>query len=1532
MEDSNDALKTDAFDVAISTRLKKLLERLLNTLFETFYTIYKSSSSNIRAEGSKNKFYIHLARMILLTLQLLSLIFPPTLPSWESYHWFSSLISYTRFDYLFMTLSIGVIFLYIAAGAVVVPCLFLAYLYIKLYHKKPVKPTNYRITLSLGLKFTRVYAYLPFLCVFFATFKLWLLPENTLFEYDDADTSLIHAQYYGEFTLVLIVLLVALCLFQVMFLYDQYISKAKYDIGTRAHSKLEVFQVLSILVIAGNHFWIHENYPVAHFFITLVLASALSVGYVYYLPYFNVFLNFTHSAAYLTLSWGAFAQIWSYALDNGTMGFGLIVIVTPCLYLLLWEIVKRRVKLIDKSYINLESYGSLWLYELPTRLLVQEYLNIYKKEPEQALMIKEDINSLFRGMAKNYSNKKYVGLWEFAFTYSILKQDNLARIKLSQCRRAAFELEGSFHQYKYSKEIELAFHAYHEEVDFLKFRTMYEKALKFDEKCCDAQLQFWTELACEDLQIEKLEDLGYKLEKVVKKSRKLSKLLIKKYPSNQLALKLFGSFLLEVYNDSNKGNELVSRAEHEKQQFEKKMQTLGEKFNYFDNNNGILIVSGNPENFGNIESMNHIASNTLAIPIRFGLSMNISVFVPPPMNVASIHNKAMQNFILQCKTTEVGLPFSSFFIDYSSFIVEVFLQVRCVALDSYPFFIAAFKKNTKDREVILFDVEGFIISSTRGFAILTGYSDQPMNLKGVYAEMVLPTFNKLRKTYKPEQVIDYVLAGTVNKIFLKFHNHVAGSVTFSLLLATGNEEEKESWLSSMPEVTGFDELIGQEIPAAKEYTAPTYEKKGILKPPRMKSNKDCNVKFDLNPQVSYINETDFKPGKKIIGKEKDATSIQKPKVELEEIHDEEEEDKENTDKPDLVQNSAPVISNSKLIDLKDLDLIAPESYEDPNNLSSASGISGISGEIINIQQEPRKGTSIASSSNSSNASFTSSAVAQILLTGVNRSMFRFKVSFFITTVVVNMAILSMVIYMSVVAGQFQEKVVVKDVTQRRILNSYLALEGRNLYLSAVNYEISDTYETISNNMKADVESYADIVNRASKRLKTWPKGKYRDMYYNSEFMRFKLNDDIIVAETDNLMDLMRNMIEEGNILSATDASNIDNQNPSFFYLLRNGHSETLSALNESIYVLKSEERSMLTSVLNIVLILAVFAICLLIICLIVVLIPTLLSVEYSNQTVWSLFINLPLELIQEMRSRCEERLEQTHGCEPQLLTNIRVFKSLASREKVKAKAKWPRIICKMSIYYASSFLFFILFYFKGFLVYDNLLYTKPIVVDWAGQRVLAVNMVFFWLQEIKHHNQTWSYYNVIPYMRSAISLECELDKAIENLRWAEYYLLYGSVAYLGKSQSHKDLLLDKGCDIAECGFLERGLHSGIEDYIEDVSYARDLILSGQDVSIEDIRAQMKALLQLSTELRDKYISDIGSILDDTTLLIIGLTVAYIVFVLFLYFFVYIPGLNVIQREITSIWTLGRLIPIAHRAKILRTLKNNKLLNKAEKDE
>ena len=199
---------------------------------------------------------------------------------------------------------------------------------------------------------------------------------------------------------------------------------------------------------------------------------------------------------------------------------------------------------------------------------------------------------------------------KFLFAFSLLKDEGLARVKLIKVS-SGLDIEGSYLYYKYLRVTDDFSKVYLEEVDYVKFRRLYDQAIKEDKKTCHVQVEFWKELSLEKPNVLNLETIAYKLHDLLKKSKKTLKKVTSEYSNNQLALRLYGTFLLEVYNDIIKGNDLLSKAEHAKKQQELRNAANYEKFSHFDDSNGIMLISAQPDTIGQIISINQPASEIL---------------------------------------------------------------------------------------------------------------------------------------------------------------------------------------------------------------------------------------------------------------------------------------------------------------------------------------------------------------------------------------------------------------------------------------------------------------------------------------------------------------------------------------------------------------------------------------------------------------------------------------------------------------------------------------------------------------------------------------------------------------------------------------------------------------------------------------------------------------------------------------------------------------------------------------------------------
>lgn len=965
-----------ANDKSLSQRLSDFLRKLLHTFFDIFYVQYKASNLQVRQYSKQRQKLYHTFNMLLYTLQLVSLVFPPTVPEWQSFKLFSDIVSIIRGDFLLVKLNLGLACYIIALALTLIPFFSLIILYIKSLKKLAFDINNYKLTLTACLAFIKNVSFIPFLCIFTAMQRYEIV--GSVPQYQNASSVSFPIPYVGISSIGFVVVLVFLALVENTFQYQQFLTKSSSGIYSRAHSKIEALKLLLSTALVFSHFYLQDTQNAIHLLISFLIGFILWGLYSLYLPFYQIFTNFTHSSAYLVVMWVSLVELFSKVLQNSTMVFVLIVFVSPCLVIIQWDLLHRRKEYIAKEF-NKRIIGldNIYKCELLIRNYSEEYLKASKMVEKETEMIKlkNDIFKIFKYMKKRFLQSNIQAVWEFIFAFTLLKDEGLARVKLSGTA-SVFDIEGSYLYYKYCRFLDDFSEDYLEEVDFVKFRKTYEKATRQDKKTSQLQFEFWKELSSEKPNVGNLEKIAYKLHDNLKKCKRTLKKVTLQYPNNQLALKLYGTFLLEVYNDNMKGNELLSKAEHEKKQQEMRSMGNYEKFNYFDDNNGIIIISGERDNLGNITSINRPASEILRLSENFAISMNIANFIPPPINIARVHNKALARFLINSQTTTVGLPFTSYFIDSMGYLVEVYLQVRCVALNDCPFFLAGIKKSNLPREIILYDGDT-ILFNTRGFSILVGYSDTETCLKGCQLSSIVKDFPKFYKNKNQTDVYKYMIPQTVNFISMKFFDIKINNYTFKYLIASDNQDEISTW--NTQQAQKFSDLNELKSFVTTKLNDTTPVKKGILKVSQAKKN--LNVKFNIEPEIFYINETDFRPGKSPVGKVKDAAVVKAP-VKGKTPESLEDLDKDQGDEKD---------KNVEILDLKDLKSGVLRKKDEDGEEDNENG-------EIDANSIKKSGASIASSAQSSNASFTSSLEAQSLLSGVTASMKSFKIAFFLTVI------------------------------------------------------------------------------------------------------------------------------------------------------------------------------------------------------------------------------------------------------------------------------------------------------------------------------------------------------------------------------------------------------------------------------------------------------------------------------------------------------------------------------------------------------
>ena len=1511
-EDLKSILESDD----LRTKVKSVLSTLLTTLFRCFYLSYKEFHTRSRFDVLRSRYLIWVAGIAVYSLQLLSLTYPPDIEGWSSFRWWVYFASLTRLDFVLVMLGLGAIGYYLLLAIVMAPVLLFVVFFLARNRKGDGRLYYFICLLSKGLK---TLIHLPGLCLFLAVLKYSAAPQRTAWEYIDADAGQLDLAGFGLISVIFIVILTVWVFIETCLDYDLVYSRRQAVMTARAHSKVEVAALLGVTCAAISHFYLQEAYHAIHLVLCTVIGGTLVFLYLFYIPFFNQFTNFLYGMSYFVLGWGGLVQLLGMSLSSCTTAFVLTVSIPLVFCYIYWDLLDRRTKQIQKTYVGkFVLLPSPYLAELAVRFVAFEYLQ-QKQEKKINAKLKETLRDLYIRMTAKFDNSKFSAICEFVYVYSILNHEGLARLKLSKARNCSFDFESDYNQYRFGQLLEEHSKQEYEEVHYVRFRDLYDTAKKADEDACMQQLDFWSELGMEVPVVKTIESMGLRLFFAIHKARKLSKRLLKRFPQNYLALKLFGSFLQEVYNDTEKGQELFGRGLNEEKQLSQKPAGVSERFSYFDESNGILLISGNPEVVGTISYINSQACKLLGVPARLALAMNISTFLPSYVIDMRNHNKALLRFLATCSSYEVAVPKSLFLVDSAGFLMEVYIQLRCMVLDHDPFFIVVLKGVTNAREMALFDEDNVIQAHTRSFPLKVGFADDMSSMKGCTMRQAFVDFDQLKDSHALGEMFTYLIPNTVNEILGRFIDIVVVTTTMHAMQVTSSPEEAQTWEEGEP--VNFQDLV-QSVPQSAEPQdseepdlPQTQLKHGILRAPKAPKKK-VHITFNLNPEVREIEITDFAPGKQIAGKMKDAAPLKKDaeKQQLEvEASREDAKGKVSFEEP----------ATGPILDLKDLtEFNSPEMSATP-----ADQMSRISEMIAPSEGSGQKrgGTSVASSAVSANASFTSSAKAQELLRGVNSAMLRFKISFVLTHLVVIAAVLSMMLYLYFITQRYLDVITITDLSFQRIQVTHMAQKARQLQMIAAGQLSVDLETGYSESLASLSDEIQVIRGRIADKVSDWEDGEQKRLYLDDTILTWELINGQIVSDFHNLLNILdMYAIHTSAYLNAKREQRICS-NPNLFFLYRSTFGKGTNMMNASLSWFIDQESSNLSSTMNIILVLGGVAILLLTVFLLGIMLPTVLAVERANQNVWSFFYGLPLDIVQEMVFRCEERLESTHGLElPRGDSQRGKFKNMETRERIKCTRKWPVIVTRMWLYYALTAGYILFFYYQGFLAFDIVLKEKPIIEELAGQRTLTMATAYFWLQESLLSTTACSYPHLVSDAQFVINETKYTAKSLSSLNFAEFELSQGKHSSLGLTEATRQLMFSNGCPQAwaNCSdsIVARGLHSSLNVYSQDLSYevtARTGLLPSSTTTVT-----LQLMNELSQQLQKDYTTEIESELGKMLNLIIGITVLYIVISVFFYFLLYIPMANNVRRQITETWELARLIPIDLLERILKALKKN----------
>ncbi|CAG9327156.1 unnamed protein product [Blepharisma stoltei] len=787
-----------------------------SAFFEVF--IYSYSTGRKGKKISFTKQIVFVVMNIIFCLQTISFLWSPELSikHWNKTYWIWENLGYTRFDNFCATVDIsitclgfsGIFLLFCIAEVLALTILF--YLKIAIPQRFAFIP---RFTLSILCSIFQI----PIVALFMITLKYNLFTYQNIKEYHD-NNSTDKLKISSSFIIPIILLLAAnfiIAICKIMFSGEIRHKYAEFNISARSHSEYQK------LIIIQNYFLIFlyvtlQNDHFIYFQIIFLLVSFQFFLIIYRkAPYYSRFAKFVISCQYLSNCLVSSFFLLGYLIDDPHSIYLMSIILTPLGILLLGHFyINSRTKKQDlKWFLAKNRTLNPFDFEIHMRKFL---LNPTDKNIDDIIKI----FAISYLKTKIWKNKIFI-IWEANFCFFTMEDPSLAKFKLSKALYADSSIEGDFRVHQcliwFSENDKL-----NEEAKFLYYLNKLEQAKKEDEVLCMKLMQLWSEISSASPRLKKLNNQITKICKSLSIVQTLYTELVVKFNKSVEPYVLYGTFLQSIMLESDKSQQLLSKQESlTKQYFQSHLKEINQ-FNFYDEKNGILLVSCEKETLGEIRYVNVSAAQTLHTKIKDLVGSNFSSLFPSPFDVHIV--RCLYKHAHLSTNSELQLPATLFIKNASGFLIEVNIKILLVAIDCWPFLLMIFKEKISKSHFAVISEKGIIHDYSMNFA-------EFVNHKGIYGTKI----NKILPN------IDITKNPPFTPAFTKLHGE-------NIAVIWGYKEITEFKMNYLVLINDDEEIL-QWMKSSEFYGRENHKKRFSLK---QEFDEDASIaKVNFNEVIDY---------------------------------------------------------------------------------------------------------------------------------------------------------------------------------------------------------------------------------------------------------------------------------------------------------------------------------------------------------------------------------------------------------------------------------------------------------------------------------------------------------------------------------------------------------------------------------------------------------------------------------------------------------------------------------------------------------
>ncbi|KAJ3399277.1 hypothetical protein HDV05_001886, partial [Chytridiales sp. JEL 0842] len=401
----------------------------------------------------------------------------------------------------------------------------------------------------------------------------------------------------------------------------------------------------------------------------LVCTSVLAFAYVWYIPYYNY--NYSVLRAGMTINWFWASLCMVYTVIRPHSDIGIIyMLLVPVAFFVGSMAVHLRRRMIEN--MRLTAINDPFVLELKVRfklmeknLLFRDPMNTnitqFEKSPgdlgttttgtnitgkdiaqlDQERAFLDEINDMFVQGARLMPKSCMLQLFMGAF--QLIHLGNRAQCLAINGKAATMnpQLDEAFMIYRRQRLLNERF-AGGDVIDFIAFEQNLQMARKNEKKATVAVVQFWAELLKRNPSFHRLQMHGAAISSAVSLAQTNYMNLMKLSPEAPHVYRLYGTFLMNVLNDTKQGQDLIDHAdEMEEEQREQNdaieddeefeaAQARTSMMDLFSDDNGLITISGELSNLGVITNVNPIAVKIFGFKKNELIGHNIIKIIPSP--------------------------------------------------------------------------------------------------------------------------------------------------------------------------------------------------------------------------------------------------------------------------------------------------------------------------------------------------------------------------------------------------------------------------------------------------------------------------------------------------------------------------------------------------------------------------------------------------------------------------------------------------------------------------------------------------------------------------------------------------------------------------------------------------------------------------------------------------------------------------------------------------------------------------------------